>query len=173
MSRCGFNTFLAVGLLQISIRILEITDKISTHLMPSTSRVRPLVPGSREAPVQGPSPGWIYVIAALLVLLIIGDFNLIQTPFPGHLSKVWPMSRDPWCGTVNSRSEQARGVPCREQDLLLSFAAERGPDTAPLPRTDVLGLPADLITRLGSSTCSAHKWLAFNTTLSQVLFEVQ
>lgn len=37
------------------------------------------------------------------------------------------------------------------------LAAELGPDTAPLPCTEALGLPGDLITRLGSSTCSAHK----------------
>lgn len=97
MSRCGFNTFLPVGLLQISIRILEVMDKISTHPMPSTSRVRPLVPGSRE---PGLSPAWMYVIAALLVILITGDFNVIQTPFPGHLSKAWPMSLDQPCGTM-------------------------------------------------------------------------
>lgn len=38
-------------------------------LMPSTSSVRPLVPGSREALVQGLSPVDPYVIAALLIIL--------------------------------------------------------------------------------------------------------
>lgn len=58
------NTFLAVGLVQISVRILEIVGNIFTH-MPSKPSVRP---GSREALVQGLGPRDLYLIIALLVI---------------------------------------------------------------------------------------------------------
>lgn len=129
----------------------------SHTLTSSTSSVRPvlcLAPCARTEPC---GPIRDCSITSNLER-IAGDFNLVQTPFPGHLSKVWPLSRDQWCGTVNSRPEEAqRGSLQRKGSFCAPLTAEPGPRAAPSSCMKVLGFPTHLITCLGSSTHSAHE----------------
>lgn len=168
----------------MSVKILEIVDYIFRHLCPD------LLCLATERLLSKDWTLWIHtgfdygcnIISNLK--RVTADINLIQTPFPGHLSKVWFLSLDQCCDTRNSRSEHTSLLTLKRKASENSLALEEiwkvlhssccraGSSHSCVALYRGAGTSSDVSDCLPEQFClqCAHQWLATNITLLQVIW---